>query len=133
MTEPHAMRPVILGGVQTDFARNWTREGRTFQDVLADVVPRGLEDAGVPMDEIARLGAEGRVGVHVGNFQADQFLRQAHLGAFLTEVDSAFDGVPGARYEAACASGSIALNAAAMAIRAGVQDLAVVVGIEIMR
>ncbi|MEM7156432.1 MAG: acetyl-CoA acetyltransferase [Myxococcota bacterium] len=126
-------RALILGGAQTDFATSWSRTPTGVFDLLRDVVPRGLEDAAVPPEVIASLVPEGRVGVFVGNFDGQEWMRQGHLGATLSEVDPAFAGVSGARYEAACASGSVALDAAATKIRAGEIDLAVVVGIEIMR
>jgi acetyl-CoA C-acetyltransferase len=58
---------------------------------------------------------------------------QGHLGAFFTEVDPAFSGLPTGRHEAACASGSIAILAAAAEIEAGRYDLQAVVGIEQMK
>ena len=58
---------------------------------------------------------------------------QSHLGAFLTEVNPAFYGVPSARYEAACASSSVAIDAAFSKIRCGDYDLAIVVGWELMK
>ena len=58
---------------------------------------------------------------------------QGHLGAFFTEVDPAFSGLPTGRHEAACASGSIALLAASAEIEAGRYDLQAVVGIEQMK
>ncbi len=58
---------------------------------------------------------------------------QGHLGAFFTEVDPAFSGLPTSRHEAACASGSIALLAASAEIEAGRYDLQAVVGIEQMK
>ena len=56
-----------------------------------------------------------------------------YLGAFLTEVDKSFYGVPSARYEAACASGSVAIDAAATKIRADEYDITIVVGWELMK
>lgn len=123
----------ILGGAQTDFARNWTKEGKTFMSMMREVVEDGLREVGLDYDEIKRLNKENRIGVFVGNFDAEQYAFQGHLGAFLTEVDSAFYGVPGARYEAACASGSVALDAANTKIRSGDYDVAIVVGIEAMK
>jgi len=38
----------ILGGYQTDFARNWTREGRDFADLTSEVVEGALEDELTP-------------------------------------------------------------------------------------
>jgi len=58
---------------------------------------------------------------------------QGHLGAFFTEVNPAFSGLPTSRHEAACASGSIALLAASAEIEAGRYDLQAVVGIEQMK
>ena len=51
----------------------------------------------------------------------------------LTEVSPAFYGVPSARYEAACASSSVALDAAITKIKAGEYDLAIVIGWELMK
>ncbi len=125
--------PYILGGVQTDFARNWTKEGKTFMSMFREVVDDGLANLGIGYDEIVRLNKENRVAVFVGNFDAEQYANQGHLGAFLTEVHPAFYGVPGGRYEAACASGSVALDAAGTKLRAGDYDVAVIVGMEIMK
>jgi len=126
-------KPVILGGAQTDFARNWTKENKTFMSMMREVVEDGMAAVGLDFSEIKRLNQENRVAVYVGNFDAEQYANQGHLGAFLTEVHPAFFGVPGARYEAACASGSVALHSAETAIRAGDYDLAIVVGLEVMK
>lgn len=123
----------ILGGAQTDFARNWTKEGKTFMSMFREIVEDGLTAAGFDYDEIIRLNKDNRIAVYVGNFDMEQYANQGHLGAFLTEVHPAFYGVPGARYEAACASGSVAIDAAHTHIRAGDYDVAIVVGIEIMK
>lgn len=127
------MNPVILGGGQTDFSRNWSKEGKNFMSMMREVVEDGLANVGLEYAEIKRLNQENRVAVYVGNFDAEQYTQQGHLGAFLTEVHPAFFGVPGARYEAACASGSVALDAAGTKIRAGDYDVAIIVGIEIMK
>ncbi len=126
-------KPVILGGVQTDFSRNWTKEGKTFLAMMREVVEDGLQEIELEYDEIVRLNKENRIAVFVGNFDAEQYANQGHLGTFLTEVHPSFYGVPGARYEAACASGSVALNSARAHLEAGDYDLAIVVGIEVMK
>jgi len=123
----------ILGGAQTDFQRNWSKEGKSFMSMMREVIQDALEKTGIEYDEIKKLNKENRVAVFVGNFDAEQYTNQGHLGAFLTEVDPAFYGVPGARYEAACASGSVALDAAITHIRAEDYDLAIVLGIEVMK
>jgi acetyl-CoA C-acetyltransferase len=123
----------ILGGAQTDFERNWTKEGKNMIALLKEAVEDGFKDAGFSLEEMVALNRENRVAAFVGNFIAEQYIDQGHLGAFLTEVSPAFYGVPSARYEAACASGSVALDAAITKIEAGAYDVCIVVGWEIMK
>jgi len=115
----------ILGGFQTDFARNWTKEGKHIAAMIREAVAGGLAATDVAPAEI-------EVG-HVGNFAAELYSMQGHLGAFLVDVDPAFRGLPTARHEAACASGSIAILAASAEIEAGRYDCALVVGVEQMK
>lgn len=123
----------ILGGAQTDFERNWKKEGKGMVALLKEVIADGLAHAGLSFDDVKELNGENRVACFVGNFIAEKYVDQGHLGAFLTEVDPAFYGVPSARYEAACASSSVAIDAAATKIRADEYDVAVVVGWELMK
>lgn len=123
----------ILGGAQTDFERNWIKEGKGMIALLKEVMADGLGDAGLSFKDIKELNKDNRVACFVGNFIAEKYTEQGHLGAFLTEVDPAFYGVPSARYEAACASSSVAIDAAATKIRADEYDVAVVVGWELMK
>ena len=115
----------ILGGHQTDFARNWTKEGKHISAMIREAVEGALEATGVAAREI-------EVG-HVGNFAAELYAMQGHLGAMLVDADPAFAGLPTSRHEAACASGSIALLAAAAEIEAGRYGCALVVGVEQMK
>jgi acetyl-CoA C-acetyltransferase len=115
----------ILGGFQTDFARNWTKEGKHISAMIREAVEGCLAVTGVAPQAI-------EVG-HVGNFAAELYAMQGHLGAFLVDVDPAFSGLPTGRHEAACASGSIALLAATAEIEAGRYDCALVVGVEQMK
>ena len=121
----------ILGGAQTDFERNWTKEGKNFIAMLKEAVADGFEEAA--FDELTRLNKDNRVCAFVGNFIAEQYISQGHLGAFLTEVHPAFYGVPSSRHEAACASSSVALDAAITKIKAGEYDVCIVVGWEVMK
>ena len=123
----------ILGGAQTDFERNWKKEGKGMVALLKEVMADGLQEAGLTFDDVRALNTENRVACFVGNFIAEKYTDQGHLGAFLTEVDKAFYGVPSARYEAACASSSVAIDAAATKIRSGDYDVAIVVGWELMK
>lgn len=126
-------RVYVLGGAQTDFERNWTKEGKNVIALLKEVMDDGLRATQLSYDEIASLNRENRVACFVGNFIAEKYVSQGHLGALLTEVNPAFYGVPSARYEAACASGSVALDAAITKIACGEYDLAIVVGWELMK
>ena len=123
----------ILGGAQTDFERNWKKEGQNMVALLKEAVADGFADAGITLDDVKKLNKENRVACFVGNFIAEKYTDQGHLGAFLTEVDPAFYGVPSARYEAACASSSVALDAAQTKIMTGDYDVAIVVGWELMK
>lgn len=123
----------VLGGAQTDFERNWTKEGKGMVAVLKEVVADGLKGAGLSFEDVRYLNRSNRVACFVGNFIAEKYVDQGHLGAFLTEVDSSFYGVPSARYEAACASSSVAIDAAATKIRSGDYDVAIIVGWELMK
>jgi acetyl-CoA C-acetyltransferase len=115
----------ILGGWQSDFALNWEREGWGIGEGFVQGVRRALDAADLDAEEI-ETG-------HVGNFVGDLFAGQGLLGGFFGYVDPRLDGLPTARHEAACASGSVAALAAAAEIEAGRYDLACVVGIEMMR
>jgi acetyl-CoA C-acetyltransferase len=115
----------VLGGYMTDFARNWTKENKHFSALMREAVIGALERTGIAPEEIESA--------HVGNFAAELYCMQGHLGAFFTEVHPAFSGLPTSRHEAACASGSIALLAAGAEIEAGRYDLQAVVGIEQMK
>ena len=115
----------VLGGYQTDFARNWSKEKKTFVAMIRESVLGAMEATQVAPDDIDVA--------HTGNFAAELYCMQGHLGAFFCEVDPAFNGIPTSRHEAACASGSIALLAASAEIEAGRYDCAAVVGVEQMK
>src|SRR3972149_1256871 len=110
----------ILGGYQTDFARNWHKENKHIVAMLREAVIGGLEATGLEPKEI-------EVG-HVGNFAAELYAMQGHLGAFLVDIDPSFWGLPASRQRASWASGRIAIPSASAEIEAGPYDLAMVVG-----
>lgn len=123
----------ILGGAQTDFERNWTKEGKNVVALLKEAMTDGLQDVGLTYEDIIELNKSSQVACFVGNFIAEQYVNQGHLGALLTEVNPAFYGVPSARYEAACASSSVALDAGITKISNGDYDVAIVAGWELMK
>lgn len=115
----------ILGGAQTDFARNWSKERKHIMAIMREAVVGALEATAIDPADIQTA--------HVGNFAAELYTKQGHLGAFFVDIDPVFSGLPTARHEAACASGSIAMLAASAEIEAGRYDLAAVTGIEQMK
>jgi len=101
--------------------------------MMREVIEDAIKNTGIDYSEITKLNKLNKIAVFVGNFDGEQYINQGHLSAFLTEVNPAFYGVPSARYEAACASGSVAIDAASAKIRAGDYDLCIVLGIEVMK
>ncbi|MGZ8803320.1 MAG: acetyl-CoA acetyltransferase [Mycobacterium sp.] len=120
MASPHVW---ILGGYQSDFARNFDREGLDFADLTGEVVNATLDAAGLD-------GADIEV-VHVANAFGELFTHQGHLGAMPATVNDAFWGTPATRHESACASGSVAVLAAMADLRSGAYRTALVAGIEL--
>jgi len=113
----------ILGGYQSDFARNLTREGLDFADLTGEVVDATLNAAGI---NAADIGV-----VHVANAFGEIFASQGHLGAMPATVCDDLWDTPASRHEAACASGSVATLAAMSDLRAGAYQSALVVGVEL--
>ena len=120
-----ADRVYILGGYQTDFSQNWARNGIEIFDAFGGTVRSAIEAVDLQPEEIEVA--------HVGNFAAELFCRQGHLGGFFAALHPAFSGLPASRHEAACASGSIAALSAAADIEAGRYGVAAVIGVEQMR
>lgn len=115
----------VLGGYQTDFSRNWTKENKHLVALFRESIIGALTKTQIDPEEVEVA--------HVGNFAAELYCMQGHLGAFFLEADPAFSGLPTSRHEAACASGSIALLAASAEIEAGRYGLSCVVGVEQMK
>ena len=113
----------ILGGFQTDFARNLTKEGRDFADLVAGVVTGTLEASKI---NAADVGV-----IHVGNAFGEMFAAQGHLGAMPASVVDGLWNTPSSRHEAACASGSVATLAAIADLRSSAYDTALVLGVEL--
>jgi acetyl-CoA C-acetyltransferase len=115
----------ILGGAQTDFARNIEREGGGMFELFRDVAEAAFAATGIEPKKVETA--------HVGNFVGELFAGQGQLGGFFGHVHPDLAGIPTSRHEAACASGSIAILAASAEIEAGRYGLALVLGIELMR
>jgi acetyl-CoA C-acetyltransferase len=112
----------ILGHSQTDFARNWSREGLDISDMIRDSALAALEDAQIDPGDVQSI--------HVGNAFGELQRGQAHLGAMVAQVIPELWGVPAMRHEGACASASLAVLAAMAEIEAGRYDCVLVIGAE---
>ncbi|MEE2959542.1 MAG: acetyl-CoA acetyltransferase [Myxococcota bacterium] len=115
----------ILGGAQTDFGFNWSKNGHDLYDIMGASMANAIEHIKL---EPAQINV-----AHIGNFTGELFSGQGHLGGLLTTLYPDFYGLPTSRHEAACASGSIAILAAMADIKAGNYDVAAVTGVEQMR
>jgi acetyl-CoA C-acetyltransferase len=112
----------IAGSYQSDYARNYAREGLEISDMVAEAVTGTLQNAQVDPADVEA--------VHVGNAFGQLFTGQGQLGAMPATVNEALWGKPAARHEAACASGSIAVLSAMADIEAGRYDCVLVIGVE---
>lgn len=115
----------VLGGFQTDFARNWSKENKHIVAMISEAVGGAFEEAEVDASEVEVA--------HLGNFAAELYCMQGHLGSMILEADPRLSGIPTSRHEAACASGSIAILAASAELEAGRYDCSLVVGVEQMK
>ncbi|MCS6984995.1 MAG: acetyl-CoA acetyltransferase [Leptospiraceae bacterium] len=118
-------RVYILGGYQTDFARNWAKEGKHISAMLMEVMDGAFAETQIEPKEVESI--------HVGNFAAELYTKQGHLGAMVLSYHPDLKGIPTARHEAACASGAVATLAGRCEIEAGHYDLVMVIGVEYMR
>ena len=112
----------IAGSYQSDYARNYAREGLEISDMVAEAVTGTLDDAGTAPEKVHAI--------HVGNAFGQLFTGQGQLGAMPATMEPALWGKPAARHEAACASGSIAILSAMADIEAGRYDCVLVIGVE---
>jgi len=112
----------ILGGHQTDFARNIAKQDQDVSDLTKEAIEAVLADAGIDATDIESI--------HVGNAFGQLYNGQGHLGAMPATVIPELWGVPAMRHEAACASSSMATLAAMAEIEAGRYDCVLVLGVE---
>jgi acetyl-CoA C-acetyltransferase len=115
----------ILGGYQTDFARNWARENKHISAMMREVYEGSLETTKIKPSDIKAA--------FIGNFAAELYCMQGHLGAFFVDFDPAFKGLPTSRFEGACASSALAALSAMAHIQAGHYDCIAIIGVELMK
>lgn len=111
------MKIAAIGTGQTKF-------GRVPDDIgsmMLDVCNQTINDANITINEVNSI--------YISNFSS-KFSNQCHLPAVLASklgVDKEIT-----RVESACASGSVALKEAAIAILSGLYDMVLVIGVEKM-
>ena len=115
----------ILGGYQTDFSRNWSKEKKHISTMMREVFKGSLLSTKVDPKDIKA--------VIIGNFAGELYNNQANLGGFCVDLHPSFSDLPTLRCEAACASSSIAILSAMAHIQAGIYDLIGVLGVEQMK
>ncbi|GAC86270.1 hypothetical protein GP2_068_00070, partial [Gordonia paraffinivorans NBRC 108238] len=113
----------IVGGYQSDFARNLTKEGGDLSTLTAEVTASTLQAAGISAEEVGVI--------HVANAFGQVYTGQGHLGAMPASTVDELWGVPASRHEGACASGSLAVLAAMADLESGRYDCALVLGVEL--
>jgi len=115
----------ILGGYQTDFARNWARENKHISAMMREAYEGSLMTTKIEPKDIKAA--------FIGNFAAELYCMQGHLGAFFVDFDPAFRGLPAMRFEGACASSALAALSAMAHIQAGLYDCIALMGVELMK
>lgn len=115
----------ILGGYQTDFARNWHRENKHISAMMREAYRGSLVSTKIEPSDIDAA--------FVGNFAGELYCKQAHLAAFFVDFDERFIGLPTCRFEAACASSAVAAISAMAYIKAGMYNLICLIGVEQMK
>ena len=115
----------IVGGFQSDFARNFTKESLEIGDLVRETATGTLARAGISAGQVEVI--------HVANAMGEFYVKQGHLGSMVASVVPELAGIASTRHEAACASGGVALMAAMADLESGRYDVALVLGVEIER
>jgi acetyl-CoA C-acetyltransferase len=111
------MTEIIIAGIgQTTVGEHWDVG---LRDLAYHAMHAAIEDAG---------GLKPQ-SLFVGNMLAPNLSKQAHLGALLADY-AGLTGIEAVTVEAAGASGGAALRQGYMAIKSGMVDTALVVGVE---
>lgn len=111
------MTEVIIAGLgQTAVGEHWDT---SLRELAFKAIEAALRDAG---------GMQPQA-LYVGNMLAPNLSRQAHLGALLADI-AGLVGIEAATVEAAGASGGAALRQGYLAVKSGMVDAALIVGVE---
>jgi len=117
------MRDVaIIGFGLTKFGELWDK---SFRQLTAEAGSKAIFDSGVSGKDIDAM--------YVGSMSSGRFVGQEHVGALVADA-SGFSHlhIPSTRVEGACASSGLALRQGYLSIASGLNDVAIVGGIEKM-
>ena len=81
----------VLGGYQTDFARNWTKENKHFSALMRESVEGALQAIDAGSDDVALMASLSQARVGRFLFEMSNQLIQIHGGIGMTdEFDAGF-------------------------------------------
>ncbi len=111
------MTDIVIAGIgQTEVGEHWDID---IRDLAFAAIHDALKDTG---------GLKPQA-LFVGNMLAPNLSRQAHLGALITDF-AGLNGIEAITTEAAGASGGAALRQGYLAIKSGMVDVALILGVE---
>ena len=114
------MNVAVVGVGQTKFGEHW---GRSLRDMAIEAGLLSTQDAGIGLDDVHSL--------YLGNMSSGNFIGQEHLAALIAD-QLGLSPKPAVKCEAACASGGLAFRQAYLAIKSGMADVVMVLGVEKM-
>ncbi len=113
------MRDVAIIGVgMTKFGELWDQ---SIRDMFAEAGLKAMENAGI--DKLDSM--------YVGAMSSGLYTEQEHIASVMADYLGQ-RGIPSARVESACASGSIAVRSAYLEVASGMSDIVLAGGVEKM-
>lgn len=113
-------RVAVIGAGMTRFGQLWEKG---LVDLAVEAGNRAIQDSDIERKQVQAL--------FVGNMSAGLFTKQEHISSMVAHK-SGLGPVPSTRVEAACASGAVALRQAYLAVKSGLYDVVLAVGVEKM-
>jgi len=114
------MSVVIVGAGITKFGEHWDK---AFRELIAEAGIKAIQSSGLRGEQIEAI--------YGGCMASGRLIGQEHIGALIAD-QLGLNPIPSTRCEAACASGSVALRTACLAIKSGAHDIVAVGGVEKM-
>jgi len=114
------MGVVIVGAGITKFGEHWDK---AFRELIAEAGIKAIQSSGLRGEQIEAI--------YGGCMASGRLIGQEHIGALIAD-QLGLNPIPSTRCEAACASGSVALRMACLAIKSGLHSIVAVGGVEKM-